>query len=270
MYFSECFFLLKQKISFLFVWLLYFNLFYVFFFEFFRIVFEYMHYISVYYFFMIFKKFNFIKNNVNLDVNLFDFFLDFIFGFVFKPFVIFFKYCLYFLFKGFIVYFLVIFLFDHYDNIIIYFEYMFNLHFSYRSMFVFYSFLFFLSFLFLLLPSRIGNYIWSLRYLFFVLVVLLWLFSGYINMVELLTIDIWKTHEKPSGTFGFLYGPVFYERFVFNAERSSLWRNLDRVFHSMDNHYLVIFSKYIEVFLADESLKTIEGRKIYLCFDGIK
>src|SRR5690606_38319988 len=143
-----------SKLDFVFLFLYYFNLVYIFFFEFIRYYFNYIVSCCFLYTFIFFKQFGFFKA-VTSKKELTTFFikkLKQLFIYIIKLFKFFFLLGSKFL----VIYIIVIFFFDHYDNIIYYLEGYFDLRSNYRSMFVLQVFLIFFGFLVVLYPLKLG------------------------------------------------------------------------------------------------------------------
>lgn len=90
------------------------------------------------------------------------------------------------------IYIIFIFFFENYDNIMLFLINYTGIIFSYRTiLFLYLIFLFILIIFFFGINSYIGSLCWILRYEFLGISLLLWLFSSYINSVDLLTVNLW-------------------------------------------------------------------------------
>lgn len=240
-----------NKLTFIFLGLYFFNLIYIFFFEFTRYIFKYFLSCFLFKFFKFCKQIGFFKN-IKSKEELFN--LIFIelknIGFSLVKLM---KFLSLVCFKFIIIYVLVIFFFDHYDNIIYYLERYFDLRANYRSMFVLQSFLLFLGFLLVLYPLNIGFILWSFRYWFFIFVVFLWGISAFTNSTDFFTLPLWGVGTvydvfKKEGIF---YGPMFYEQFINKGKGGFIWVQTWRLFNVYDDWEHLEFDNLYERFVID-------------------
>lgn len=148
------------------------------------------------------------------------------------------KFIVFFLIKICLLYVLFILIFDNYDNIIIFLE-KFNIKFSYRTIFVFYGLNLFCICIFLLSPFNVR--LWSFRYVFLVLLLILWFLAGLMNSTDILFSSLWgKISNSMNDVF---YGPFLYKKFIYPISYEDIWvhKTRSRVINEWDHFNFVGF-----------------------------
>ncbi len=134
---------------------------------------------------------------------------------VFKYFVIFNKFVFWVLFRFFLFYIVFYFSLLHYDNLYDYISLQFNFNFSFRTFFLLYMVFFFLGVVFIIGPTtRVGCWLWAVRYDYLFVLFVLWVLSAYIVTIELLFLDYWGTLNAHNR----IYGSLFYDNLMFYLE----------------------------------------------------
>lgn len=129
--------------------------------------------------------------------------------------------------KFFALYILLVLLFDYYDWIVVFFESILPIHIDYRTTFFVYIILIFLNLVFLLYPLKLSKWLWSTRYLFLLLVIVLWVYSGLVNSPQILFSQVWDLLNLKTNV---VFGELFFAKTLYPFTFEWIYNHYFRVF----------------------------------------